>query len=76
MTAAKALRERCHNGASERVIVNVEPEVLADLKARAENEGRSLSNMTRFFIIRGMTADRPQRSHGAAQRHTTSVVEG
>ncbi|MHA6894767.1 hypothetical protein ACQUJT_11860 [Ralstonia pseudosolanacearum] len=76
MTTAEAPRERCPNGARSRVLVNLKPEELADLKARAKEEGRTDSNMARFFLIRGMTADRPQRSHGAAQRHATSVAEG
>ncbi|MHA6907328.1 hypothetical protein ACQUJS_02665 [Ralstonia pseudosolanacearum] len=76
MTPAEAPRERCPNGARSRVLVNLKPEELADLKARAKEEGRSDSNMARFFLIRGMTADCLQRSQTATQRHTTSVAEG
>ncbi|MCL9854345.1 hypothetical protein [Ralstonia solanacearum] len=75
MTTANAPRERCPNGARSRVLVNLKPEELAALKARAVDEGRTDSNMARVLIVRAMAAD-PQRSRGTAQRHTTSVAEG
>ncbi|RAA11424.1 hypothetical protein DOT79_20250 [Ralstonia pseudosolanacearum] len=57
MTTADALRERCPNGARSRVLVNLRPAELAELKARAAAEGRTLSNMARQFIVRAMAAD-------------------
>ncbi|WP_172830389.1 ribbon-helix-helix domain-containing protein [Ralstonia solanacearum] len=57
MTTADALRERCPNGARSRVLVNLKPEELADLKARAKKEGRTLSNMARHLIVLAMAAD-------------------
>jgi len=58
MTTAEALRERCPNGARSRVLVNLKPEEMADLKARAAKEGRTYSNLARLLIIRSMAADR------------------
>lgn len=58
MTTAEPLRERCPNGARSRVLVNLKPEEMADLKARAEKEGRTYSNLARLLIIRSMKADR------------------
>lgn len=58
MTTAESLRERCPNGARSRVLVNLKPEEMADLKARAEREGRTYSNLARLLIIRSMRADR------------------
>lgn len=76
MTIVEVPRERCPNGASERVLVNVEPEILATLKARARKQGKSLSSVTRSIIVRGMAADDKQRTPPVTQRHTTSVAEG
>lgn len=58
MTTAEASREYSPDGARVRVQAMVEPEVLADLKAQACKEGRSLSNMARLMLIRGMAAHR------------------
>ncbi|QCX49850.1 ribbon-helix-helix domain-containing protein [Ralstonia pseudosolanacearum] len=57
MTTADASRERCPNGARSRVLVNLRPAELAELKARAAAEGRTLSNMARQLIVRAMVAD-------------------
>ena len=40
------------------LLVNLKPEEMADLKARAEREGRTYSNLARLLIIRSMRADR------------------
>lgn len=61
MTTDEAQRERCPNGARSRVLVNLEPQHLAELKARAREEGRTLSNLARHLIVRGL-ADRDSRS--------------
>ncbi|WP_145997214.1 MULTISPECIES: hypothetical protein [Ralstonia] len=74
MTTANAPRERCPNGARSRVLVSLKPAELAALKARAQDEGRTDSNMARVLIVRAMAYE-PQRSHSAAQRHTTSIAE-
>ena len=58
MTTAEASREHSPDGARVRVQAMVEPEVLADLKTQACKEGRSLSNMARLMLIRGMAAHR------------------
>lgn len=65
MTTAEAPREYSPDGARVRVQVNVEPEVFADLKAQACKEGRSLSNMARLMLVRGMAAHRDSRSTNA-----------
>ncbi|AGH85583.1 hypothetical protein F504_3072 [Ralstonia pseudosolanacearum FQY_4] len=39
------------------MLVNLRPAELAELKARAAAEGRTLSNMARQFIVRAMAAD-------------------
>ncbi|MGA3706586.1 ribbon-helix-helix domain-containing protein [Ralstonia pseudosolanacearum] len=61
MTSDNAPQERCQNGARSRVLVNMSPEELVDLKARALAEGRTLSNMARHLIVRAMAADRSNR---------------
>lgn len=58
MTIAQVPREYNVDGARVRVQVNVEPEVFADLKAQACKEGRSLSNMARLMLVRGMAIHR------------------
>lgn len=64
MTTAQASREYSPDGARVRVQANVEPEVFADLKAQACKEGRSLSNMARLMLIRGLAAHRESsRTH-------------
>ena len=64
MTTADVPRERCPTGARSRVLVNLEPVHLAKLKAQAQKEGRTLSNMARHLIVQGM-ADRDSRSSSA-----------
>jgi len=78
MTYADAApRKRCPNGvrSDKRLQVSLAPDELADLKARAREEGRSDSNMARVLLVRAMAADQQELSGGATQRHTTSIAE-
>lgn len=77
MPNAKAPASRAPRGvdSDRRIVTCLMPDELAAFKARAMEEGRSLSNLARLLIVRAMAADGLQRTHAPAQRHTTSIAE-
>ncbi|MBY4703793.1 MULTISPECIES: ribbon-helix-helix domain-containing protein [Ralstonia] len=71
-----ALRKRCPNGvrSDKRLQVSLAPDELADLKARARDEGRSDSNMAWVLLIRAMAAHQQKLSDGATSHAPTQLL--